>query len=72
VEAAACPNEALRYFMLHHRLIPERSVRAEPDNSAAPLRASAAPILFRCGTCCATRMAASPASQQGERPHRKR
>jgi peptidoglycan/LPS O-acetylase OafA/YrhL len=37
------PNEALRYFMLHHRLIPERSDRAEPDNSAARLRASVMP-----------------------------
>jgi peptidoglycan/LPS O-acetylase OafA/YrhL len=32
------PNEVLRYFMLHHGLIPERSARAEPDSSAADLR----------------------------------
>jgi hypothetical protein len=32
------PNEVLRYFMLHHRLIPERSARAEADGSAAKLR----------------------------------
>jgi hypothetical protein len=28
----------LRYFMLHHRLIPERSARAEADGSGAKLR----------------------------------
>ncbi len=33
------PNEVLRYFMLHHRLIPERSNRAEPDWAGAILRA---------------------------------
>jgi peptidoglycan/LPS O-acetylase OafA/YrhL len=32
------PNEVLRYFMLHHRLIPERSARAEADGSGAKLR----------------------------------
>ena len=32
------PNEVLRYFMLHHRLIPQRSGRAEADGSAAKLR----------------------------------
>ena len=32
------PNEVLRYFMLHHRLIPQRSARAETDNSGAALR----------------------------------
>jgi peptidoglycan/LPS O-acetylase OafA/YrhL len=32
------PNEVLRYFMLHHRLIPERSGRAEADGSGANLR----------------------------------
>jgi peptidoglycan/LPS O-acetylase OafA/YrhL len=32
------PNEVMRYFMLHHRLIPERSGRAEPDGSGATLR----------------------------------
>ena len=32
------PNEVLRYFMLHHRLIPERSGRAEADRSGAILR----------------------------------
>ena len=29
------PNEVLRHFMLHQRLIPERSTRAEPDSGAA-------------------------------------
>jgi hypothetical protein len=32
------PNEVLRYFILHHRLIPQRSNRAEPDWTAAVLR----------------------------------
>jgi peptidoglycan/LPS O-acetylase OafA/YrhL len=32
------PNEVLRYFMMHHRLIPERSGRAEADGSSAILR----------------------------------
>ena len=38
------PNEVLRYFMLHHRLIPERSSRAEPDGSGAGLRQKLAPL----------------------------
>jgi peptidoglycan/LPS O-acetylase OafA/YrhL len=38
------PNEVMRYFMLHHRLIPERSNRAEPDWAGAILRAKLAPI----------------------------
>ena len=38
------PNEVLRYFMLHHRLIPERSRRAEPDNSGAALRQKLVPL----------------------------
>ena len=38
------PNEVLRYFMLHHRLIPERSDRAEPDSSGPRLRAKLAPL----------------------------
>jgi peptidoglycan/LPS O-acetylase OafA/YrhL len=37
------PNEVLRYFMLHHRLIPERSGRAEADGSAAKLRDKVVP-----------------------------
>jgi peptidoglycan/LPS O-acetylase OafA/YrhL len=37
------PNEVLRYFMLHERLISERSDRAEPDWTAAVLRAKLAP-----------------------------
>lgn len=37
------PNEVLRYFMLHHRLIPERSTRAEPDGSGAALREKLVP-----------------------------
>jgi peptidoglycan/LPS O-acetylase OafA/YrhL len=32
------PNEVLRYFILNHRLIPERSGRAEADGSGARLR----------------------------------
>jgi peptidoglycan/LPS O-acetylase OafA/YrhL len=38
------PNEVLRYFMLHHRLIPERSSRAEPDGSGAALRRKLVPL----------------------------
>jgi len=38
------PNEVLRYFMLHHRLIPERSDRAEADSSGPRLRAKLAPL----------------------------
>jgi peptidoglycan/LPS O-acetylase OafA/YrhL len=38
------PNEVLRYFMLHHRLIPERSDRAEPDSSGPRLREKLAPL----------------------------
>ncbi len=38
------PNEVLRYFMLHHRLIPERSGRAEPDGSGAALRQRLEPL----------------------------
>ncbi len=37
------PNEVLRYFMLRDRLIPERSNRAEPDWTAAVLRAKLVP-----------------------------
>jgi peptidoglycan/LPS O-acetylase OafA/YrhL len=37
------PNEVLRYFMLHHRLIPERSGRAEADGSGARLRDKVVP-----------------------------
>jgi hypothetical protein len=37
------PNEVLRYFLLHHRLIPERSSRAEPDRSGAALREKLVP-----------------------------
>ena len=40
------PNEVLRYFMLHHRLIPERSGRAV--SSIGPVR-SCARNSFRCG-----------------------
>jgi peptidoglycan/LPS O-acetylase OafA/YrhL len=32
------PNEVMRYFMLHHRLIPERSGGAEADGTGAMLR----------------------------------
>ncbi len=32
------PNEVLRYYMLHHRLIPERSGGAEADRSGPALR----------------------------------
>lgn len=38
------PNEVLRYFMLHHRLISERSARAEADGSAAELRGKLVPL----------------------------
>ncbi len=38
------PNEVLRYFMLHHRLIPERSSGAEPDGSGATLREKLVPL----------------------------
>lgn len=38
------PNEVLRYFMLHHRLIPERSSRAETDKSGTALRAKLVPL----------------------------
>ena len=37
------PNEVLRSFMLQRKLIPERSVRAERDGSAAALREKLAP-----------------------------
>jgi peptidoglycan/LPS O-acetylase OafA/YrhL len=38
------PNEVLRYFMLHHRLIPQRSDRAAADSSAARLREKLVPL----------------------------
>ncbi len=38
------PNEVMRYFMLHHRLIPERSGRAEADRSGAGLREKLVPL----------------------------
>jgi hypothetical protein len=38
------PNEVLRYFMLHHRLIPERSDRAEADGSGNTLRQKLVPL----------------------------
>jgi hypothetical protein len=38
------PNEVLRYFMLHRRLIPERSDRATPDSSEARLREKVTPL----------------------------
>jgi SGNH domain (fused to AT3 domains) len=38
------PNEVLRYFMLHHRLMPERSNRAEPDWTGALLRTKLVPL----------------------------
>ncbi len=38
------PNEVMRYFMLHHRLIPERSARAEADRSGAGLREKLVPL----------------------------
>jgi hypothetical protein len=38
------PNEVLRYFMLHRRLIPERSNRAEADAAGAILRKKVVPL----------------------------
>jgi len=38
------PNEVLRYFMLHHQLIPERSDRAAADSSGARLRKELVPL----------------------------
>jgi peptidoglycan/LPS O-acetylase OafA/YrhL len=38
------PNEVLRYFMLHHRLIPERSDLAAADSSGARLREKQVPL----------------------------
>jgi SGNH domain (fused to AT3 domains) len=38
------PNEVLRYFMLYHRLIPERSSRAAADGSAAAFRDRLVPL----------------------------
>ena len=38
------PNEVLRYFMLHQRLIPERSGRAEVDRSGSALREKLVPL----------------------------
>jgi peptidoglycan/LPS O-acetylase OafA/YrhL len=38
------PNEVLRYFMLHHRLIPERSDRAAADSSGTRLREKLVPL----------------------------
>jgi peptidoglycan/LPS O-acetylase OafA/YrhL len=38
------PNEVLRYFMLHHRLIPERLNDADRDGSDIKLRASLEPL----------------------------
>src|ERR1700681_1983534 len=38
------PNEVLRYFMLHHSLIPERSTRAEADRSGETLREKLVPL----------------------------
>jgi peptidoglycan/LPS O-acetylase OafA/YrhL len=38
------PNEVLRYFMLHHRLIPQRSDRAAADSSGTRLRARLVPL----------------------------
>ncbi len=38
------PNEVLRYFMLHRRLIPERSDRATADPSEARLREKLTPL----------------------------
>jgi peptidoglycan/LPS O-acetylase OafA/YrhL len=38
------PSEVLRYFMLHHRLIPERSDRAETDSSGPRLREMLVPL----------------------------
>lgn len=38
------PNEVLRYFMLHHRLIPERSRSAQADGSGSKLREKLVPL----------------------------
>ncbi len=38
------PNEVMRDFMLHQRLIPERSSRAEPDGTGAALREKLVPL----------------------------
>jgi peptidoglycan/LPS O-acetylase OafA/YrhL len=38
------PNEVLRYFMLRHSLIPERSTRAEADRSGETLREKLVPL----------------------------
>jgi SGNH domain (fused to AT3 domains)/Acyltransferase family len=38
------PNEVLRFFLLHHRLIPERSDRAAADSSGAQLREKLTPL----------------------------
>jgi len=38
------PNEVLRHFMLHQRLIPERSGRAEVDRSGSALREKLVPL----------------------------
>ncbi len=38
------PNEVLRFFLLHHRLIPERSDRAAANSSAARLREKLVPL----------------------------
>jgi peptidoglycan/LPS O-acetylase OafA/YrhL len=38
------PNEVLRYFMLHHQLIPERSDHAAADSSGARLREKLVPL----------------------------
>jgi peptidoglycan/LPS O-acetylase OafA/YrhL len=38
------PNEVLRFFLLHHRLIPERSDRAAADSSGARLREKLVPL----------------------------
>ena len=58
------PNEVLRFFLLHHRLIPERA-RAEPDASGATLRDKVVPAgaeFISAWTPCAMPMAVSPAS----------
>ncbi len=38
------PNEVMRHFMLYHRLIPQRSKRAEPDVTGAAMRAKLVPL----------------------------
>ena len=38
------PNEVLRFFLLHHRLIPARSDRAAADSSGARLREKLVPL----------------------------